>query len=80
MKNEQAQDFQRDAPQPERHHIEFHVSYLDTLSGRMEHEEFGDRAAAERFANAQLKDEEAWAVVDVVGPVAMQERAQQLVA
>ncbi|WAH99012.1 hypothetical protein [Arthrobacter sp. MMS18-M83] len=66
--------------------IEFHVSYLDADSGRIEHEEFSDRAAAERFANAQLNDEESWAVVDVVAlqpalqPGQQQGRAQQLVA
>ncbi|WP_265981256.1 hypothetical protein [Arthrobacter sp. MI7-26] len=73
MKNEQA-------PQPQ--NIEFHVSFLDPHSGRIGHEEFSDRAAAERFANAQLNDEESWAVVDVVAlkPAQQQERAQQLVA
>ncbi|WP_284981999.1 hypothetical protein [Arthrobacter sp. efr-133-TYG-118] len=62
--------------------VEFHVSYLDTLSGRIEHEEFNDRPAAERFADAQLKDEDSWAVVDVVVLQAaqQQERAHQLVA
>ncbi|MGO4584720.1 hypothetical protein AB4Z38_12655 [Arthrobacter sp. 2RAF6] len=62
--------------------VEFHVSYLDMLSGRIEHEEFSDRLAAERFAGAQLKDEDSWAVVDVVVLQAaqQQERAQQLVA
>lgn len=64
------------------HNVEFHVSYLDTLSGRIEHEEFSDRPAAERFAAAQLKDEDSWAVVDAVVLRAAQdqERAQQLVA
>lgn len=61
--------------------VEFHVSYLDTLSGRVEHEEFSDRPAAERFADAHLKDEESWAVIDVVAlQPAQQERVQQLVA
>jgi hypothetical protein len=62
--------------------VEFHVSYLDTLSGRVEHEEFSDRSAAERFADAQLKDEDSWAVVDavVLGAAEHQERTQQLVA
>lgn len=67
--------------------VEFHVSYLDTDSGRIEHEEFSDRPAAERFADAQLKDEDSWAVVDVVAlqpapqqPAQEQERAEQLVA
>ena len=70
----------KQAPLPQ--NIEFHVSYLDTLSGRIEHEEFSDRSAAERFADAQLKDEDSWAVVDVVVLQAaqQQERAQQLVA
>ncbi len=64
------------------HNVEFHVSYLDTLSGRVEHEAFSDRPAAERFAAAQLKDEDSWAVVDAVVLRAAQdqERAQQLVA
>lgn len=67
---------------PQLQHIEFHVSYLDADSGRIGHEGFSDRAAAERFANAQLNDEESWAVVDVVAlqPAQQQERAQQLVA
>ncbi|MDQ0029499.1 hypothetical protein [Arthrobacter bambusae] len=62
--------------------VEFHVSYLDTLSGRIGHEEFSDRSAAERFAAAQLKDEDSWAVVDIVAlqPARQQERARQLVA
>ena len=62
--------------------VEFHVSYLDTLSGRVEHEEFSDRSAAERFADAQLKDQDSWAVVDAVVLEAAehQERTQQLVA
>ncbi|MDQ0238610.1 hypothetical protein [Arthrobacter bambusae] len=62
--------------------VEFHVSYLDTLSGRIEHEDFSDRRAAERFADAKLKDEESWAVVDVVvrQGAQPQEHAQQLVA
>jgi hypothetical protein len=62
--------------------VEFHVSYLDTLSGRIEHEEFSDRSAAERFADAQLKDEDSWAVVDAVVLEAAehQKRTQQLVA
>lgn len=66
----------------ETQNVEFHVSYLDTLSGRIEHEEFSDRLAAERFADAQLKDEDSWAVVDVVVLQAAQQqgRAQQLVA
>ncbi|GAA3318588.1 hypothetical protein [Arthrobacter ramosus] len=70
----------KQAPLPQ--NIEFHVSYLDTLSGRIELEAFSDRSAAERFADAQLKDEDSWAVVDVVVLQAaqQQERAQQLVA
>ena len=62
--------------------VEFHLSYLDTLSGRIEHEEFSDRSAAERFADAQLKDQDSWAVVDAVVLEAAehQERTQQLVA
>ncbi|MFK4295675.1 hypothetical protein ABH924_000811 [Arthrobacter sp. GAS37] len=70
----------KQAPQPQ--NVEFRVSYLDTLSGRIEHEEFSDRSAAERFADAQLKDEDSWAVVDVVvlHAAQQQERAQRLVA
>jgi hypothetical protein len=69
-------------PRVETHNVEFHVSYLNTLSGRVEHVEFSDRPAAERFANAQLTDEDSWAVVDVVVLKAEQhqERAHQLVA
>lgn len=68
MENKQAPEIQQDLDiqQPDLRHIEFHVSYLDAISGRIEHEEFSDLPAAERFADAQLKDEEAWAVVDVV--------------
>lgn len=97
MENKQAPEIQQDLDiqQPDLRHIEFHVSYLDAISGRIEHEEFSDRPAAERFADAQLKEEEAWAVVDVVAvheqpvqeqPVRQQpgqeqqKRAQQLVA
>ncbi|MGM7775636.1 hypothetical protein ACSVHC_06375 [Arthrobacter sp. KNU-44] len=62
--------------------VEFHVSYLDTHSGRIELEAFNDRSAAERFADAQLKDEDSWAVVDavVLQAAGHQERTQQLVA
>ncbi|MGO4858178.1 hypothetical protein [Arthrobacter sp. 2MCAF14] len=62
--------------------VEFHVSYLDTHSERIELEAFSDRSAAERFADAQLKDEDSWAVVDAVVLQAAehQERTQQLVA
>lgn len=69
-------------PRVEIQNVEFHVSYLDTLSGRIEHEDFSDRPAAERFAHAQLKDAESWAVVDVVVlPEAQhQERSHRLVA
>ena len=67
---------------PEIQNVEFHVSYLDTLSGRIEHEDFSDRPAAERFAHAQLKDAESWAVVDVVvrQEEQHQERSRRLVA
>jgi hypothetical protein len=77
MENKQAINIEQ-APEPR--HIEFHVSFLDTHSGRIEHEVFSDRAAAERFANAQLKEEEAWAVVDVVATGHHREQVQQLVA
>ncbi|WP_405474765.1 hypothetical protein [Paenarthrobacter ilicis] len=46
--------------------VEFHVTYLDTDTGRVRREDFQDLAAAERFASAQLRDEESWAVVDHV--------------
>lgn len=46
--------------------VEFHVTYLDTDSGRIRREDFEDLAAAERFASAQLRDEDGWAVVDHV--------------
>ncbi|NQD88344.1 hypothetical protein HP499_11065 [Paenarthrobacter sp. CM16] len=46
--------------------IEFHVTYLDTETGRVRREDLHDLAAAERFASAQLRDEHGWAVVDHV--------------
>lgn len=46
--------------------VEFHVTYLDTEAGRVRREDFLDLAAAERFASAQLRDEDSWAVVDHV--------------
>ncbi|TVU66923.1 hypothetical protein FQP90_01930 [Paenarthrobacter nitroguajacolicus] len=46
--------------------VEFHVTYLDTDTGRVRREDFHDLAAAERFASAQLRDEDSWAVVDQV--------------
>ncbi|MGA8789434.1 MAG: hypothetical protein WB535_10870 [Paenarthrobacter sp.] len=46
--------------------IEFHVTYLDSETGRVRREDFHDLSAAERFANARLRDEECWAVVDQV--------------
>jgi|GEM_PF-1121466 len=46
--------------------VEFHVTYLDTDSGRIRREDFEELAAAERFASAQLRDEDGWAVVDHV--------------
>ncbi len=46
--------------------VEFHVTYLDTDSGRIRREDFEDLAAAERFASAQLRDQDSWAVVDHV--------------
>ncbi|MGO4146799.1 hypothetical protein AB4Y77_17105 [Paenarthrobacter sp. YAF11_1] len=45
---------------------EFHVTYLDSETGRVRREDFHDLAAAERFASAQLRDEDCWAVVDHV--------------
>lgn len=41
--------------------VEFHVTYLDTDSGRIRREDFEDLAAAERFASAQLRDQDGWA-------------------
>lgn len=46
--------------------VEFHVSYLDTDSGLVRSEVFAEQGEAERFANARLKDEDSWAVVDAV--------------
>ncbi|SDW00407.1 hypothetical protein SAMN04487912_10171 [Arthrobacter sp. cf158] len=46
--------------------VEFHVTYLDTDTGHIRREDFLDLAAAERFASAQLRDEDGWAVVDHV--------------
>ncbi|SCZ55387.1 hypothetical protein SAMN02799638_01732 [Arthrobacter sp. UNCCL28] len=46
--------------------VEFHVTYLDSDTGRVRREDFQDLAAAERFASAQLRDEDCWAVVDHV--------------
>jgi hypothetical protein len=46
--------------------VEFHVTYLDTDTGHVRREDFQDLAAAERFASAQLRDEDGWAVVDHV--------------
>ncbi|MBT8159884.1 MULTISPECIES: hypothetical protein [Arthrobacter] len=46
--------------------IEFRVSYLDPHSEHVMEEQFGNLAAAERFANAQLKDADSWAIVDAV--------------
>ncbi|MDR6986154.1 hypothetical protein J2Y66_000617 [Paenarthrobacter nitroguajacolicus] len=45
---------------------EFHVTYLDSDTGRVRREDFHELAAAERFASAQLRDEDCWAVVDHV--------------
>lgn len=50
----------------DRDDVEFHVTYLDTDTGHVRREDFQDLAAAERFASAQLRDEECWAVVDHV--------------
>ncbi|UXM92694.1 hypothetical protein [Paenarthrobacter sp. JL.01a] len=46
--------------------VEFHVTYLDTDTGRIRREDFHDLVSAERFASAQLRDADAWAVVDQV--------------
>ncbi|MEV7660659.1 hypothetical protein [Paenarthrobacter sp. NPDC089316] len=46
--------------------VEFHVTYLDTDTGRVRREDFHDLASAERFASAQLHDDDSWAVVDQV--------------
>ncbi len=42
------------------------MTYLDSETGRVRREDFHDLEAAERFANAQIHDEECWAVVDQV--------------
>ncbi|MFK4640354.1 hypothetical protein [Paenarthrobacter histidinolovorans] len=46
--------------------VEFHVTYLDTDTGRVRREDFQDLMAAERFASAQLRDADSWAVIDQV--------------
>ncbi|MCT9868504.1 hypothetical protein [Paenarthrobacter aurescens] len=46
--------------------VEFHVTYLDSETGRVRREDFQDLTAAERFASAQLRDADSWAVVDRV--------------
>lgn len=46
--------------------VEFHVSYLDTDSGQLRIEVFTEPGEAERFANARLTDQDAWAIVDAV--------------
>ncbi|MDI2021964.1 hypothetical protein [Paenarthrobacter nicotinovorans] len=46
--------------------VEFHVTYLDTVTGRVRREDFQDLMEAERFASAQLRDADSWAVIDQV--------------
>lgn len=45
---------------------EYHVSYSDSDTGRTKVEVFADLAAAERFANIQLRDPDSWAIVERV--------------
>lgn len=52
----------------------FEVTYLDAECGRIRTETFDDAAAAERFANRRLADEDGWAVIDAV-PVAQGRKA-----
>ncbi|WP_211878951.1 hypothetical protein [Pseudarthrobacter albicanus] len=44
----------------------FEVTYWDTDCGRVRTEIFDDAAAAERFADRSVADEDGWAVVDPV--------------
>jgi hypothetical protein len=44
----------------------FEVTYLDADCGRVRTEIFDDEAAAERFANRNVANEDGWAVVDPV--------------
>jgi len=46
------------------------VTYLDGDCGRIRIESFDDAASAERFACRQVRDEDGWAVIDVVRPAA----------
>ncbi|MEW1784914.1 hypothetical protein AB0305_22290, partial [Arthrobacter sp. NPDC080086] len=46
------------------------VTYLDGDCGRIRTESFDDAASAERFACRQVRDEDGWAVIDVVRPAA----------
>ncbi|MFE4197990.1 hypothetical protein ACFRJ9_19210 [Paenarthrobacter sp. NPDC056912] len=45
---------------------EYHVSYSDSQTGPVRVEGFADLAAAERFANLQLRGAECWAIVERV--------------
>lgn len=46
----------------------FEVTYLDTSCGLIRSEVFDDAAAADRFANRCVADEDGWAVIDPVRP------------
>lgn len=46
----------------------FEVTYLDTSCGLIRSEVFDDAAAADRFANRCVADEDGWAVIDAVRP------------
>ncbi|MEV7604976.1 hypothetical protein AB0N65_06015 [Paenarthrobacter sp. NPDC089322] len=62
---------QKTAPASTQQHVieethEYHVSYMDSQTGRTMVEEFADLPAAERFANLQLRDDDCWAIVEEV--------------
>jgi hypothetical protein len=52
----------------------FEVTYLDAECGRIRTETFDDAAAAERFANRRIADEDGWAIIDMV-PAAQSQKA-----
>ena len=62
---------QQTAPASTQQHVieathEYRVTYMDSETGRTLVEEFADLAAAERFANLQLRDADCWAIVEEV--------------
>jgi hypothetical protein len=46
--------------------LEFHVTYLDSESGRIRTEVLDDAVSAERFASRVVRGEDDWAIVDPV--------------